>query len=293
MNKNMMMIMGGALVMALIVAMIVQAKLGKKDEDLGTQILIANKRLLVGEKLKAEDVQWRAWSDSALFEGVVVRGQQEDEENLDVYDALLKRSIQAGEPIVRQALIIDGKGTTFLAASIMPGMRAVSVGVKPETAVAGFVGPGDYVDVILSYTPKLSGELQLYSGDVVQNYASETILSNVRVLAVDQKAKLDEEEKDSKKTISAKTVTLEVDKAGAETLTLAQNMGEISLSLRRLGDEDTEADLKSTLTTDMSRSAVIRRVEKEMINRKTASDTIRVYSGSSIQNVPVRATGDK
>jgi pilus assembly protein CpaB len=286
MNKNVLMIMGGALAVAILVALVVQSKLGGSSEPAkGVEILVATKKLLEGEKIKPDDVRWQSWPEDALFTGMIKRADQKDDTKLAVYDAPLRRTVEAGEPVTDQATISDAKGATnYLAASIAPGLRAVSVAVKPETAVSGFVGPGDYVDVILSYQPKLSGDMQLYSSNVVQNYASETILSNVRVLAVDQEVKNSEREA---KTV--KTVTLEVTKAGAETLYLAQTMGEISLSLRHMGDKDTDTDKKSSLTTDMSRSAVMKRVEKIKNEEKTSSDTVRVYSGSTIQNVPVRA----
>jgi pilus assembly protein CpaB len=287
MNKNVLMIMGGALAVAIIVAMIVQSKLGGSHEKAtGVEILVANKKLLQGEKIKADDVRWQAWPEDALFTGVIRRSEQKDEKKLAVYDAPLRRIVEAGEPITEQVTITDAKGgSNYLAAAIAPGMRAVSVGVKAETAVSGFVGPGDFVDVILSYQPKMNGELQQYSGGIVQTFATETILSNVKVLAVDQDVKGDERDPKA----SAKTVTLEVSKTGAETLYLAQTMGSISLSLRHLGEKDTASDQKPSITTDMSRSAVIKRVEKIRNEEKTSSDTVRVYSGNSIQNVPVRA----
>jgi pilus assembly protein CpaB len=288
MNKSVLMIMGGALAVALLVAMVVQSRLGGHDKSSGTEILVANKKLHMGEKIKPADVRWQSWPEAALFKGVIRRSEQKDEKKLSVYDAPLRRTVEAGEPVTEQSAISDAKGAkNFLAASIRPGLRAVSVAVRPETAVAGFVGPGDYVDVILSYQPKITGELQQYSADVVQNYASETILSNVRVLAVDQNVKGEDREA---KTV--KTVTLEVTRPGAETLYLAEKMGEISFSLRRMGDKDGEQEMKSSLTTDMSRSAVIRRVEKIRDKEKTSSDTVRVYSGTGIQNVPVRTGTD-
>jgi pilus assembly protein CpaB len=287
MNKSILMIMGGALVVAIFVAMIVQSKLGGHQKAEGTEVLVAAKKLLIGEKAKKEDVRWQSWPEDAVFKGMIKRADQKDEEKLAVYDAPLRRSVEAGEPITEQAMIADVKGANnFLAASIGPGMRAMSVGVKPETSVAGFISPGDYVDVILSYSPKLSSDLQPYSNDVVQNYASETVLSNVKVLAVDQEAK--DEGREAK---TVKTVTLEVSKQGAEVLALATNMGDISLSLRHMGDKDSEKDTKSSLTTDISKSLVMKKVADIMEKEKTSSDTIRVYSGTSIQNVPVRAGG--
>src|SRR5690606_13498786 len=100
-----------------------------------------------------------------------------------VYDAPLRRNIEAGEPITRQALVPDAKGgNNFLAALIAPGMRAMAVSVKANTVAGGFIAPGDRVDVILSYAPRLSSDMQSFSGEYIRRYASETILSNIKVL---------------------------------------------------------------------------------------------------------------
>jgi pilus assembly protein CpaB len=283
------MIMGGALVVALLVALVVNSKLSGHSASSSTEILVSNKRLLVGEKIQAADVRWQQWPEDAMFKGVIKRSDQKDETKLAIYDAPLRRVVEPGEPVTDQATISDLKNASnFLAATIAPGMRAASVAVKPETSVAGFLSPGDYVDVILSYSPKLSSDLQGYSADVVQEYASETILSNVKVLAVDQESK--DQDRAAK---TAKTITLEVTKSGAETLALAERMGEIILSLRRMGEVDSLNDKKPLLTTDVSKSLVMKRVTDAMERSRTDSGTVRVYSGTTIQNVPVRSGAEK
>lgn len=286
MNKSVLMIMGGALVIALLVAMVVQSKLGStKSKAATTEILVANKKLMTGEKIKEQDVRWQAWPEAALFKGVIKRSEQKDEKKLSIYDAPLRRSVEAGEPITSQAMIADVKGAkTFLAAALAPGMRAVSIAVKPETSVAGFLAPGDHVDVIVSHSPRLDGDLKKFSGDVVQRFASETVLSNVKVLAVDQEAK--NQDREAK---AVKTVTLEVTREGAEALALAESMGVLSLSLRRMGEKDGEIEKRPILTTDVTRSTVIRSVGQAKERRQTSSDTVRVYSGNTIQNIPVRS----
>jgi pilus assembly protein CpaB len=164
-------------------------------------------------------------------------------------------------------------------------MRAVGILVKAETAVGGFVTVGDYVDVILTYQISLRGDAGAYSFDAIQNFGSETILSNARVLAVDQNAK--EGDRDAK---LARTVTLEVNKEGAQILAMATTMGTISLSLRHLGEKDTAADSEVPLTTDVTTSRVIKKIYEIMNKSKTTLNAVRVYSGSAVVNVPVRAT---
>lgn len=292
MNKSVLIIMGAALIVAMIVALMVQRKLAPKS-DTGAvptvEILVAVKKMLVGENLKSVDVRWQAWPEAALYDGVIRKTPDQDIEDLNVYEAPLRRSIEAGEPVTRQALVPDIKGgSNFLAALIDPGMRAISVGVKPNTMAGGFIAPGDYVDVVLSYTPRLGRSVQEYADSYVSRYASQTVLSNVRVLAVDQSAK--EENREAK---VAKTVTLEVSQEGAQILALADAMGDITLALRRIGDSDDPVSEAFPITTDATTSDVMKKLNNIAEQSKTSTNAVRVYSGSGIVNVPVRAAPDQ
>lgn len=277
--------MGVALAVAILVALVVQAKFSSNTSTASgssVEVLVAKKSLAVGEKITEKDVRWQAWPEDNIFKGMIRKDQQEDEKKLSVYDTPLRRNIENGEPITTAAIIADLKGgNSFLAASIAPGMRAMAISVKPDSSVGGFISPGDYVDVVLSYAPNISSELQPYSEGMIQRYASQTVLSNIKVLAVDQEAK--DEEREAK---VAKTVTLELTKQGTEILALATNMGDISLSLRRLGEKDTPRDRNASITTDATTMDVLKKIMGEM--QKTNSRTVRVYSGTNIENVPVR-----
>jgi pilus assembly protein CpaB len=112
-------------------------------------------------------------------------------------------------------------------AAILPsGMRAVSTDVTPETGAAGFILPNDRVDVILSRRDREAEKAEVQS--------SETILSNVRVLAIDQTV----EEKGGQRVVVGKTVTLELTQRQAETLVMARTHGQLSLALRSLMDAE-------------------------------------------------------
>ena len=130
----------------------------------------------------------------------------------------------AGEPI-REAKLVDAKGSGFMAAILPHGMRAISTQISPETGAGGFILPNDHVDVIL--TRRDAGKS---SGGAQQG--SETILSNVRVLAIDQNVA----EKNGRKVVVGKTATLELSSPQAETLALAQHLGTLSLALRSITD---------------------------------------------------------
>lgn len=286
MNKKLLAVIGGAFIMAVLVAMIVQATLAPKSkpavEPETVEILIANRTLNKGELLKPQDVSWKAFPKFLSFTGVVKKSEQKDLEKLDVYNKVLLRDIYAGEPITTKALIMDIEGITNLSVKLEPGMRAVGISVKPETMAGGFIAPGDRVDVILTYQVRLKGEVAQYSPDAVQKYATETILTNARVLAVDQ----NDQEKSYKATV-ARTVTLEVTPEGAQKLNMASAMGSLSLALRRMGEKDTERDRNIPISTDVLDSKVIEHIYGEMKNDKAQANSVRVYNGSTIVDVPV------
>lgn len=288
MNKSVLLIMGGALIVAITVALIVQAKLSPKssgaDAPKMTEILVANKLLVVGDVLNAADLRWQSWPESGLFKGVIRKTAEKSKiEDLEELKAPLRRSIEAGEPVTRQALVPDVKGgNNFLSARIGAGMRAVAISVKANTMVGGFMAPGDHVDVLLSYAPNLPDVPEEMTDQIVRRYASQTILENVKVLAVDQNAT--DENRPAK---VAKTITLEVTQEGAQILALADRMGDLSLALRRIGDKD-EPTSVVPITTDATTSAIVKKVNEMNRQNKNAGGTIRMYSGSQIMNVPVR-----
>jgi pilus assembly protein CpaB len=148
-----------------------------------------------------------------------------------------------GEPI-REQKLVKANGSGFMAAILPAGMRAVSTEISPETGAGGFILPNDRVDVILSKrekNPDRSG-----SADVVH---SETILANVRVLAIDQAPK----EKDGQNNVVGKTVTLELKPEQSEALARARQSGTLSLALRSIADLNavaTQADDQSSRRSD-------------------------------------------
>ena len=138
----------------------------------------------------------------------------------------MRAPVMAGEPL-RDSKVVIGKGAGFMAAILPHGMRAISLDVAPDTGAGGFILPNDHVDVVLTRRDKAAEKM---SG--IEKYVSETILRNVRVLAVDQSV----EEKDGQKVVVGKTATIELDPRQAETLALSRQLGTLSLTLRSLLD---------------------------------------------------------
>lgn len=275
--------------MAVIVAMAVQSNMSAKNKKkeaaaVTVEIMVASKDLLKGSLLSAQDVAWKSFPEASLFPGVVKKPK--DEKEIKVYNKTVLRDISAGEPISTKALLMDIEGgTDKLSAKIEPGMRAVAIKVKPEGSAGGFIGAGDNVDVILTYQLKLKGDIAKYSNSG-QRFASETILKNIKVMAVDQNDK----EKGRVAKI-AKTVTLQVDAEGAQKLYVAQSMGSLSLSLRRLGEPAVAKDDELRATTDVMNSEVVKEMVKKMNKEKMHSSTVRIYNGNNITDVPLSGAG--
>src|SRR5262245_39938748 len=120
MNRSVFLIMGGAVLVAIIVAMLVQAKLSPRTTAAPketSEILVANRKILTGETLNQEDSRWQALPDSSMFEWLYSKKDYPDEKNPpDVYGIPVRRSLESGEPITKQALVPDFKsGTNYLA----------------------------------------------------------------------------------------------------------------------------------------------------------------------------------
>jgi pilus assembly protein CpaB len=288
MNKNVTIVLAGGFVIALLVAMIVKAGLSGGKTD-GVQILVAAKPLAVGTELKLTDVKWQNWPKDATT-GMIVRKDNEKLE--DAAKGQLRREVGAGEPITPSSLVKGGRGNV-LAAALQPGMRAVALKVKAESMVGGFISPDDRVDVIMTYEVKADELDNPEIKQQVRKYATETILENVRVLAIDQQAR-----KDDDKAKVGRTVTLEVDTAGAERLNLASTMAEggLTLSLRSLGDDVITAKTRRNITTDTEISTVLQEINKLSIgggDTTGPSNVVRVYNGETIQNMVVRHPRDR
>lgn len=285
MNKNVIVIMIAALAVAIGVAVFVQSRLSPpKPEGAAissvpmVEVLVAKGKISVGETVDAEDLRWQKWPEDGIYAGMLIRKADEPVPE-KILGQIVRRTVNDGEPMTDFVLVPEAKeGKNFVAATLRPGMRAVSLPVKAETAAGGFVRPGDYVDVIWTYQVRLRRDEQEQARDMVNRYAAQTILSNVRVIAVDQDAK--DEKREAK---IGRTVTLEVDKKGVEILALSKEMGDLSLALRRLGDkEEGEAPL---MTTDTQISDIMRAVAKS--KGITTSRSLRVYNGAEGQSITI------
>jgi len=188
-------------------------------------VLVAKSDIGVGQTVSPGELQWQSWPPSAAT-GTFIRKNERPDAMEKMSGMIARAPFVAGEPI-REAKLINAKGSGFMAAILPSGMRAVSTQISPETGAGGFILPNDHVDVILTRRDR---DAEKGGGGEVQT--SETILNNVRVLAIDQT----EQEKDGQKVVVGKTATLELSPREAETLALAQRLGSLALALRSITD---------------------------------------------------------
>jgi pilus assembly protein CpaB len=202
----------------------------------GPEVLVATRHLPVGTIITADAFRYQMWPQGLVQPAYFIRGQRGNPQEL--VGTVVRTEITAGQPVTTGALVRPGE-RGFLAAALGPGMRAVTVGVSPTSSVAGFVFPGDRVDIVLTHSVAGGGE-----GDPLR--VSETILRNVRVLATDQRINTrDPEGNQAVQAVS--TVTLEATPQMAERIAVAQTIGQLSLSLRSLADNN--ADLERAIAS--------------------------------------------
>ncbi|HRW59300.1 MAG TPA: Flp pilus assembly protein CpaB [Defluviicoccus sp.] len=197
------------------------------------EILVAKGELATGTFLKPDQLRWQPWPEDGVNEGYFVKGKVSEK---DFDGSVVRARLYAGEPITKERVIHAGE-QGFLAAVLEPGKRAISVPVDATRGVAGFVFPGDLVDVLLSLKSSVTSEAEGGGGGAATRFFSQTILSGVRVLGVDQAV-----DSEGGKPKVAKTATLEVTPKQAERIAVALELGELSLTLHSISKP--EADLE-------------------------------------------------
>ena len=197
----------------------------------GPQVLVATRALPVGTILDATALKFQPWPKEMVDNAYYLKDGTDLQ---SLVGTVVRNPITAGQPVTQGALVKPGD-RGFLAAALGPGMRAVTVPVSAASAVAGFVFPGDHVDLVL--TQSVAG-----GGDGPPLKVSETIIRNLRVLATDQRT--DNQVGDDGKTVvkAFSNVTVEATPKIAEKIEVAQTVGDLSLSLRSLADDSTQLE---------------------------------------------------
>ena len=191
-------------------------------------VLVAKSDIGLGQTVTPEDMRWQTWPAATASNSFIRRNERPDA-TTQIVGSIARTPFIAGEPI-REAKLVRANGSGFMAAILPTGMRAVSTEISPETGAGGFILPNDRVDVILTKrdkNPDRSGQ-----PDIVN---AEIILSNVRVLAIDQAPK----EKEGQNAVLGKTDTLEMSPQDVQILAKARLSGTLSLALRSIADGKT------------------------------------------------------
>jgi pilus assembly protein CpaB len=250
MPKRKIVLLAAAGLIALVTVMVAHSMMKPSEEEVAqkslptTEILAAAHDLPTGTILKETDLKWVQWPAGAEISKLYVKGQAE---MASVIGAVLREGLRTDEPLL-VGRVVQPHEQGFLAAVLTPGMRAVSVTLTPSGEVAGFIFPGDHVDVILTHRFVVKNEKG--ENETVERALSETVITDARVLALDQKS--DSQTTDPK---IAQLATLEVTPKQAEKLALAVDMagpttanhGGISLVLRSLASISGQAPISDAV----------------------------------------------
>ena len=238
MDKKKLVLLIGALVVAIGTALVARSMFGSTAPQAeaatvavhdGPRVLVAQRALPVGTIITADVMKFQEWPDELVQDAYFIDGEADLNA---LMGTVVRYAITAGQPVTQGALVSPGD-SGFLAAALTPGMRAITVPVSAKTGVAGFVFPGDRVDLVLT---------QAVEGDGRALKTAETILGNLRVLATDQNTTQEKSETGEVVVKTARVVTLEVTPKIAEKVAVAQTLGTLSLSLRSLGDASSEIE---------------------------------------------------
>lgn len=225
------------------------------------QVLVASGDIGIGSALQSNSIRWQDWPRGAVGNGFVTKESQPDAKQ-ELEGAIARASFYEGEPIRETKLVRSDRG--YMSAILPSGQRAIATTISTETSAGGFILPNDRVDVIMTRRSQ--------NGDS-EEFVTETILQNVRVLAIDQAV----EEKDGEPVVVGETATLQLTPRQAEVLTVAQQMADrLALTLRSV--EDSKSDI-----TDAA---------YHLIGGARGEGTVRVIRYGSRKDVIVGTSGE-
>jgi pilus assembly protein CpaB len=227
MSKTRIVVFGLALGSAALAAYLAQGYLQKPDAEVveinkvqTEDVLVAARDIAMGDRVDIASLTWKSWPKDNITPAMITKAAKPDAITA-MKEGRARNPIYQGEPINDKKVVLPGdKG--FMAAILPKGHRAISVRISAETGAGGFILPNDRVDVLL--TRKLTGS---------DRQISETVLTNVRVLAIDQTYKQDEK---GGQVVVGKTATVELDPVQSEVLSMVESSGQLTLALRSIAD---------------------------------------------------------
>lgn len=195
------------------------------------------------------------------------------EERTRLLGSLIRKNLETGNLITLENVLPRGD-RGFLASVLEPGSRAISIKVDAESGVSGLIKPGDYVDVVLTQVSA--------NADVARRALSETLLQNVRIIAIDQEIVQGGGANNTATAKVAQTVSLQLAPEQVKKITVAKNLGTLSLAMRSAVELRDTADSRTISSCDVSPE----------IARQNAiagqSAPVVVYGGGKVQEYTVR-----
>jgi pilus assembly protein CpaB len=188
------------------------------------EVLVVNRDVAMGQTVQVADFGWQPWPKGIATDAYVLKSARPNAQT-ELAGSIVRQAFLMGEPVRETRMMKTDRG--FMSVILTPGMRALAVEVKASSTAGGFVLPNDHVDIILTRAAPKSAQ----GGDP---YVSETILTNVKVLAIDQQVG----EKGEPSVVAKDTATLELTPRQTELIAQAQQLGTLSLVLRSIRDAE-------------------------------------------------------
>jgi pilus assembly protein CpaB len=206
-------------------------------------VLVTAKELNFGAAVDASDLRWEDWPKDHIPEGLVRKSASPGGVE-ELQGSVVRSNFAAGEPLRRDRLI-KGPHSGFLAAVLPSGSRAVAINIDTQgsSTAGGFILPEDRVDVIHIFPDEDDARK-----GVANSFVSQTILTNIRVLAIGPNF----QEKNGERTMTGVNATLELTPPQAETVVLAQRTGQLSLALRGMPDKNEASEQYQYYSTGMT-----------------------------------------
>lgn len=223
------------------------------------EVLVVSDNVPMGAPLDRNIMKWQAWPKDSLNEQFITRDEEGDA--IDKLDGVVTRmAISQGEPVRKSRLI--GFGRSFLSSVLPAGMRAVATQISVDTSAGGFILPNDYVDIIMT---RRSNDASATGG-----FITETVLSNIRVLAIDQTI---QEDPEGRKVRVGSTATLELTAEQAKIITVAQQMADrLTLALRSVKDiqEESRPDARYLVSEGEGNNGIVRVIKAGKITEEAS-----------------------
>jgi pilus assembly protein CpaB len=195
---------------------------------------VATRPLPRGTLAREEDFAVRSLPPDSVPSGAIL---DTPDARIGLRGALIRKFLDAGSPVTSQD-VLHPRDRGFLASVLAPDSRAISIKVDAESGVSGLIWPGDYVDIVLTQVDK---------ADLVRGTLSETVVHNVRIVAIDQEIAQGGTANNATAAKVAKTVSLELAPEQVKKITLAGELGKLSLAVRAAVDQDDTGDTDTTV----------------------------------------------